>query len=170
MPDDYALPYIVNVNRLHNTVAVYKLGGEIPELVKAFVCSVGVDKNTPVGTFFTTHKYVWRSLYGGTFGQYATRIVGSILFHSVPYERINKASLEYEEYNKLGTAASLGCVRMTVDACKWIYDNCPIGTCVVIYEDKKENVEPEPVPYIDPESPARSWDPTDPDPCNPWRV
>ena len=54
----------------------------------------------------------------------ATQITGNILFHSVPYtEKYNNASLEYWEYDKLGTSASLGCIRLTVKNAKWIYDN-----------------------------------------------
>ena len=36
-------------------------------------------------------------------------------------------------YNRLGTTASHGCVRLTVKDAKWIFDHCPIGTKVVIY-------------------------------------
>lgn len=42
----------------------------------------------------------------------------------------DKGSLEYLEYNKLGTSASMGCVRLTVENAKWIYDNCPAGTTI----------------------------------------
>lgn len=78
----------------------------------------------------------WKGLFGDVFGQYATQITGNILFHSVPYtEKGNKASLEYWEYDKLGTPASMGCVRLTVKNAKWIYDNCMAGTPVTFYED-----------------------------------
>ena len=54
---------------------------------------------------------------------------------------------------------------------KWIYDNCPIGTPVVIYDDA-ENPGPMGKPgtiYTDPaDETKRGWDPTDPDPANPW--
>lgn len=32
--------------------------------------------------------------------------------------------------------ASHGCVRLTVKDAKWIYDNCPVGTKVIIYNAK----------------------------------
>ena len=54
---------------------------------------------------------------------------------------------------------------------KWIYDNCAIGTPVVIYDDE-ENPGPMGKPgtiYTDPDDEdMRGWDPTDPDPANPW--
>lgn len=124
-------PYEVEVNLTQNVVTVYKkdAAGKYTVPDRAFVCSVGPA--TPTGTFRTTDKYVWRALFGNVYGQYATRITGSILFHSVPYYTMyDKGSLEYLEYNKLGTSASMGCVRLTVENAKWIYDNCPAGTTI----------------------------------------
>ena len=111
---------------------------------------------------------------GQVYGQYVTRITPhkGILFHSVPYW-INgdKGSLEYEEYNKLGTIASLGCIRLATVDSKWIFDNCPYGTTVVIYDDP-DNLGPLGKPesiQIDLENELlRGWDPTDPDENNPW--
>ena len=164
-------PYLIRINRAQNCVTVYRQseGGKYDEPVCAFICSTGTA--TPIGTFKTTDKYVWRALFNDCYGQYATRITGTILFHSVPYFTQNKADLEYEEYNKLGTAASMGCIRLTCRDAKWIYDNCPKGTTVEIYDDA-ETPGPLGKPGftpIDPESPNRGWDPTDPDPKNPWK-
>ena len=134
------------------------------------ICSTGRD--TPVGFFHTTDQYDWRALVGGVYGQYATRIspTDGILFHSVPYYSAEKDQLETEEFNKLGTPASLGCVRLQIEDCKWIYDECPSGSPVVIY-DGDESTDPLGNPGftpIDPNSPNAGWDPTDPDPANPW--
>ena len=54
-----------------------------------------------------------------------------VLFHSVTYTR-DKKPLGDEK--NLGRKASHGCIRLTVDDAKWIYDNCPYGTTVVIQE------------------------------------
>ena len=108
-------------------------------------------------------------MYGGVYGQYTTRIVGSILFHSVPYFSTDKSTLWWQEYNNLGIARSMGCVRLTVQDSKWIYDNCPTGTTVtVVDKELPPGVTKPEAPKIDPESPNRGWDPTDPDPANPW--
>ena len=116
-------------------------------------------------------NYQWRLLAGPCYGQYATRIWDAYLFHSVPYYTQHKDDLEYVEFNKLGTQASLGCIRLMVVDVKWIFDNCPIGTQVVIYDDA-ENPGPMGKPgtiYIDPDDETyRGWDPTDPDTSNPW--
>lgn len=105
------------------------------------------------------------------YGQYATQITGNILFHSVPYtEKYNNASLEYWEYDKLGTSASLGCIRLTVKNAKWIYDNCAAGTKVYFYKDSNPGPLGKPSERkISGDSEVNSWDPTDPASDNPWK-
>lgn len=167
-----SVPYSIKVNRKQNIVIVYSkdADGKYTVPTKAMVCSVGMDGKTPTGKYNTSNRYEWRLLSGNVYGQYATRISGPYLFHSVPYFTQKKDDLEYEEYNKLGEAASLGCIRLSVADAKWIYDNCPVGTPVEIYDsDQKEPMEkPTPV-RIDLQDGRRGWDPTDPDPKNPWK-
>ena len=163
-------PYLVAVNRTTQTVTVYEKDeeGNYTQPLKAMICSTGDD--TPEGSFHTSDQYTWRALVGGVYGQYATRITSDILFHSVPYYAEDKSQLESEEYNKLGTPASLGCIRLKVVDCKWIYDECPSGTPVVIFDGDASN-DPLGTPEFEPmdlESPNAGWDPTDPDPANPW--
>ncbi len=166
-------PYYIEVIRNQNIVLVYGLdsNGNYTKLVKTFIASVGKPiTKTPLGTFKTSDKASWGWLVGNIYGQYFTRIHGDILFHSVPYEKKNKSTLEWEEYNKLGTPASKGCIRMTVRDVKWIYDNCPRGTTVKIYDGSipKGVVKPT-AQKISADSPNKGWDPTDPDKNNPWR-
>jgi len=159
----------IHVNALKNTVTVYERdeAGAYTVPVRAMVCSVG--KKTPLGEYRTINRDEWRPLFGGTYGQYATRIVDHILFHSVPYRKKSGDSLLYEEYNKLGLTVSAGCIRLSAADAKWIYDYCALGTTVILYESEDPGPlgKPEPI-YIDPESPNRTWDPTDPNPNNPW--
>ncbi|MDF2944466.1 MAG: hypothetical protein K0S01_3324 [Herbinix sp.] len=166
------IPYLIKVNRIYNTITIYEKdeAGNMKEPVKAMICSVG-DKGTETirGTFQTKEKYRWKALMGDVWGQYSTRIVGGILFHSVYYyENGNPASLASREFNKLGSAASHGCIRLTVEDAKWIYDNCAIGTTVVIYDDKKSPGplgKPEPIKIPT----SIRWDPTDPSNNNPYK-
>lgn len=175
VPKEYTGDYAIYVNRIENRTIIFSRdnNGEFTKTEKVFICSVGkgpeIKNQTPSGQFYTIEKYVWRSLYGGTYGQYATRIWGAYLFHSVPYTRKNKASLKAEEFNKLGTPASQGCIRLCVRDAKWIYDNCSIGTFVYIYDLEGEVFEnEETIPVLDLLNPASRWDPTDPDINNPW--
>ena len=157
--------YLIKINKSQNCVTVYERnsnGNYTPK--KAMVCSTGVA--TPLGTFYTPSKYRWKILDGNVWGQYCTRITGHILFHSVWYYKQDNSTLSARQYNKLGTTASHGCVRLNVADAKWIYDNCSTGTKVIIYEDKN------PGPLGKPDSikiPSNcGWDPTDPDPKNPY--
>lgn len=170
---DSEYEYMIKVNRAANCVTIYRKdkNGNFTVPHKAMACSTGKNiNNTPTGTFHTSSKYNWRLMVDGTYSQYATRIYNGILFHSVPCTGPSSSKLEYDEFNKLGSAASLGCVRLTVADAKWIYDNCSYGTTVEIYDDK-DNPGPLGKPSvitIPASSPYKNWDPTDPDPNNPW--
>ncbi len=164
--------YYTEVIRNQNTVIVYgqDSNGNYNKIVRVMPCSVGRSgQDTPTGTFHTSDKYRWGALYGGVYGQYATRIVSDILFHSVPYYSQNPGNLEWEEYNKLGSPASLGCVRMTVKDVKWIYDNCQKGMTVKIYDGNlPAGVSKPSAPKIPSTSLNNAWDTTDPEPNNHW--
>lgn len=166
-----AFPYYIKINRMQNCITVYTPdeNGEYTIPYKAMVCSTGLYNATPSGTYQISTKYRWRELYGGVYGQYATRIHGAILFHSVPYYTKSNDNLCTDKYNKLGQQASMGCVRLTTEDAKWIADNCPSGTSVEIYDDEDPGPlgKPEAV-KIDADDVNRGWDPTDPDENNPW--
>lgn len=78
-------PYCIKVNRQTCTITIYEKDaqGKYTVPVKAMLCSP--SDYTPLGTFQTPAKYRWRLLVGDVWGQYSTRITGSILFHSVWY-------------------------------------------------------------------------------------
>ena len=166
--------YRLEVNCKQNVVNVYEKdeNGEYKNCVKVMLCSVGFA--TPTSGTYSLKKYggwEWKGLQGDVYGQYATQITGNILFHSVPYtEKYNNASLEYWEYDKLGTSASLGCIRLTVKNAKWIYDNCAAGTKVYFYKDSNPGPLGKPSERkISGDSEVNSWDPTDPASDNPWK-
>lgn len=160
-----AAKYTIYVNRKTNLVNV--VDQKTNKVVRAMYCSTGKNNRTIKGTFKTKAKYRWRYLKGNVYGQYATRISGSYLFHSVPYYKKNVKTVETAEYNKLGSQASLGCVRLTVADAKWIYDKCRIGTKVVI-NDKKELQKPAYLPIKISTVKKSGWDPTDPNKNNPY--
>ena len=170
--------YYIRVNRTKNVVIVYWLtrDGEIGGVARTMIASVGKEgSETPVGTFRVSDRYETLFLVGDVWGRYATRIDGRIFFHSVPY--FSKGDphwddLEYLEYNKLGSPASAGCVRLRLVDAEWIYKYVKAGTVVEIYDDEElpEGVdEPKAAPHILTDDTAkRGWDPTDPDDENPW--
>lgn len=164
--------YTIYVNRALNCITIKQQSEDGTwTSVKSMVCSCGREESdTPEGTFQTSDYYEWRKMVDNTYGRYAVRFNRKILFHSVPYLEESPDTLEWEEYNKLGQNASLGCVRLSVKDAKWIYDNCKQGTTVVVYSDENNAGElgkPEAV-KIKEDSPYKTWDPTDMDGNNPW--
>lgn len=156
-------PYMIKVNKEMNCMTIYAKDGDngfiIP--VKSFLTSVGDD--TPVGTFKTPEKYRWRLMIHDLYTQYATRLGAGlpILIHSIIYDAPNPFTVWASTYNNLGIARSAGCIRLATADAKWVYDNCSIGTTVVVYNSSIAG--PFDRPTIMYEIPfEQTWDPTDP--------
>ena len=96
--------------------------------VKEWICSPGAPATpTVTGEFTVTGK-------GYSFGNgftcyYYTQFYGDYLYHSVLYYQNSFRVMD----GRLGMHLSLGCVRLDIDNAKWIYDNIPYGTKVVIW-------------------------------------
>ncbi len=154
--------YYITVNRVACQVMVYAKSetGKYDIPVKTFTCSVGLPSTpTPTGTYTTPAKYRWHTLMGPSYGQYCTRIVGGVLFHSVAGSNMTSHNLSAGNYNMLGQPASHGCVRLCVRDAKWIYDNCALGTTVTI-SDTERMLFDKPATIKIPA--GQDWDPTDP--------
>jgi lipoprotein-anchoring transpeptidase ErfK/SrfK len=97
--------------------------------VRSFISSTGSPGDeTPAGTYTIKDKGTWffsEKYQQG--GQYWVRFIGNYLFHSLPMDQ-NKQVVD----PTLGVAASHGCVRLSIENSKWIYDNVPTGTTVYI--------------------------------------
>ncbi len=167
-------PYYIMVNRRQSTVTVYGLddNGYYTVPVRAMVCSTGRKGHaTPLGNFsIYGERDKWHYMVDGTYGQYACRFNGSILFHSICYKRADPSTMLTDEYNALGGPASLGCVRLQVADAKWIYDNCTNGTLVTVYEGDDPGPLGKPSKAVEKITSGMptGWDPTDPRENNPW--
>lgn len=162
--EDNGYPYAIKINRQENIVTIYTLdaAGYYTVPVKAMRCSVSPIGETPTGLFNIQLKWDWLALFDDCYGQYVSQIDGDTLFHSVPYLDTTKDSLETWEFNKLGTGASLGCVRLCVADTKWIYENCEAGTYVDIFDSDYYGPLGRPVPVTKLENTdEQGWDPTD---------
>ncbi len=168
------------------SIVVYKaVNGEWTE-ERVMICSTGRSKDmTPRGTFHLVRQYPYKKMGEiageNVYSQYASRIVSSYLFHSVPIggkSRQNpengKRQMFVSLYEKLGTFASGGCVRLLCKDAYWMYMNCPVGTTIFISDDNGPTPpEPPALIYEEPYMDARQeygWDPTDPDPANPYHA
>ena len=135
--EEYIFPYKLGISLDEQRVYVYEWDGSgYNKQIKKFKCSTGMDGYaTPSGTYqaggrITLDEWYYFKDYN-CYAKYAYRIVGGILFHSVLYNS-NKQGPTNSSVRALGRKASHGCVRLAVDDAKWIYDNCPEGTTVVI--------------------------------------
>lgn len=156
--------YYLTINTGTNTVTAYAKDGNngyiIP--VKAMICATGISVHPTIkGTFVLRNRFRWRQLMGDVWGQYCVQIHSDYLFHSSWYYQQDNRTLSVFEYNRLGTDASHGCVRLTVADAKWIYDNC-IGSTVTSTSDCAQ-------PFDKPDRPTpvtlngdNGYDPTDP--------
>lgn len=104
------------------------------ELLRTMVCSTGtVDKPTPRGKFriqnrgewFFSKKYQQGGKWWVSFLNW-----GEYLFHSVPMDE--QGRIIEEESRRLGQPASHGCVRLSLEDAKWVFDHVPVGTPVEI--------------------------------------
>ena len=175
--------YVLVVYKGSQTVVVYEADRNDnydPYVAyRKMICSTGATSDlTPNGTFKIYAKYIYRALIDA-YGQYCTRFNGGILFHSVPIATSartieqGRSMIDMNEYNKLGSPASHGCVRMLVCDAKWIYDHCKMNTKVIV-TDETSPVGTAGKPALKRYSPytdalgTYGWDPTDPHPDNPY--
>lgn len=135
--EEYVFPYKLGISLDEQRVYVYQWDGSgYNDQIKKFKCSTGMDGYaTPSGTYQSGGKVTSGEWYYfkdyNCYAKYAYRIVGGILFHSVLYNS-NKQGPTNSSVRALGRKASHGCVRLAVDDAKWIFENCPEGTTVVI--------------------------------------
>ena len=105
-------------------------------LTRTMTCSTGLrDTPTPTGEFTYTgpgarwHYFKkWKC-----WAQYAYYIDGDIMFHSVLYNSDDESTLVKSSVRNLGRRASHGCVRLSVEDARWLWNNCPGGTHVIVY-------------------------------------
>ncbi len=69
----------------------------------------------------------------GTWAVWGMRFrTGGYMFHSVCFAKKYDPYPIPEEVAALGSKASLGCVRLSVDDAMWLYNTVPDGTLVTI--------------------------------------
>lgn len=129
--------YKVEISISKQKVYVYQwYYGSYSKLVKTMTCTTGTTETpTPLGTYKMGGPcgrwYYFKKF--DCWAQYASRIVGGILFHSVIYSEKDVSTLRQSTVNALGSRASHGCVRLSVENAEWIYRNIPAGTTCRIY-------------------------------------
>ncbi len=135
--EEYVFPYKIYVSIEEQRVYIYGWDGSGYNIeVDKYKCSTGVKgSDTPTGTYQSGGRVTFDEWYYfeeyNCYAKYATRIVGGVLFHSVLFNARKQGPTSGSVRN-LGKRASHGCVRLAVEDAKWIFDNCPVGTTIVV--------------------------------------
>lgn len=121
-------PYLILVNRSTHKVGVFRGWQGSWQSVYYWDCSDGAPSTPTVEGVFTVGIRGYYFDSGASRCYWYTQFRGNYLFHSVLY---NKNGTLRD--GRLGMALSHGCVRLDINNAKWIYDNIPSGTKVVVY-------------------------------------
>ena len=133
--------YLILVDKSTYTVCIYKgKKGNWIRVKGEWRCTHGGSR-TPSGEWHTSGHLTKRSAEYGwgdfeyTSAAYCTHISAGNFFHSIlfdKYSRTNPYNLSPVDPN-LGMNYSHGCIRLALDNAKWIWDNVPTNTKVVVY-------------------------------------
>ncbi|HII4488853.1 TPA: L,D-transpeptidase family protein [Clostridium perfringens] len=123
--------YLVFVNIAEQKTYVYEGSKNDWTLDKTFTCSTGIEgKETPVGVFTVQNRAPWFfSPKYGQGGKYYVQFMGNYLFHSIPFD----SDITTVSDPTLGVPSSHGCIRLSVEDSKWLYDNVQNGSKIIIY-------------------------------------
>lgn len=128
-------PYRVEVSIDRQEVEVWRLNRENQyDHVKTFTCSTGKNNTTPRGIFLNAFPqdrwHYFRKFL--CWAQYSFVIEGDILFHSVIFGQKNENTVHRSSVRNLGNPASHGCVRLSVEDAKWLFEHCEKGKVVIV--------------------------------------
>ncbi len=121
--------YLILVDRAACKVAVYAGRFGAWNNIMYWDCAPGKSSTPTVSGTFTVQGKGYYFDSGSARCYWYTQFYGNYLFHSVLYSKYNGSLMD----GRVGIPLSHGCVRLQTDNAKWIYDNIPRGTKVVIY-------------------------------------
>lgn len=140
--------YRIDIDLTNQIATVYGIYSDksAKVLMSEFVSTARKGKTTPTGNFKIQGASGGRKAKlrtakmssGKAYAEYLSRFHGAKCMHGVPYSKRNtKGYVSKTEFNKLGTPASAGCVRMPIKLARYIYNNCPVGTPVHVFKGTK---------------------------------
>ena len=146
-PEPTPVPFAITVDVENQVTTVYGRDeeGNYTVPVRRMLCSTGTKANpSDVGDWVLNGRHARWCVFpkwGNSYARYWTRINASIAFHSVIYTAVSLDAMKTSSYKALGSRASHGCIRLTVEDAKWIYDNIGEGTVVSIREKMPKDPE-----------------------------
>lgn len=181
--------YYIEVNRAACVVNVFMYDEETQKYdipVRTFTVCVGRDVSTvagtgglnpnssytPVGNYSVCSngeavRYPLKTMHEPdgsiVYARWATHVVGNVYFHAIAVSQQSHYALSPTSFNRLGSPASAGCIRMAVADAKWLYDYIPTGTSVKIAAGNSSKPGPLGKQKMIQVSGNIHYDPTDPD-------
>lgn len=120
--------YLILVDRASHKVGIFQGSLNNWKSVKRWDCANGAPSTPTVSGQFTIGNRGYYFDSGASRCYWWTQFYGNYLFHSVLYNKDGTL-----QDGRVGMALSHGCVRLKIENAKWIYDNIPRGTKVVVY-------------------------------------
>ena len=180
--------FYIEVNRAASNVTIFVYNEETKKYdipIKTCAVCVGSDtwtnlgtsglkeesSYTPLGNYSictngTSVKYTLKPMHEPdgsiVYARWASHIVGNVYFHAIAVSTQSHYALPASRYNRLGSPASAGCIRMTVADAKWIYDYCSTGTPVKILKGNSSKPGPLGKGSVIKVTGGINYDPTDP--------
>jgi hypothetical protein len=124
------VPHTISYLELNEAAQIITVFGKNPSgrnvPVKYMLCSTGINKSTPKGTYSIKPiggEWTYFPKYN-CFVMYCSQVVGDVCLHSIPFDIKNLNSLSNTGYAKMGSPASHGCIRLFVEDARYIHENC----------------------------------------------
>ena len=122
--------YLIYVNLKEQKTYVFTGSMNKWKLERTMPCSSGIEGyETPKGVFDITDRGDW--FFSDKYNdgaKYWVQFKGNYLFHSLPFKDDKKTITDYT----LGKASSHGCIRLSLEDSKWLYDNITDKSKVII--------------------------------------
>lgn len=121
--------YLILVDRAACRTTIFAGSAGAWNLLYNWQCAPGKPSTPTVGGQFTVGSKGYYFDSGNARCYWYTQFCGDYLFHSVLYSKYNGSLMD----GRVGMQLSHGCVRLPIQNAKWIYDNIPTGTKVVVF-------------------------------------
>ena len=120
--------YLILVDRSACKVGVFSGRCGNWGMINYWNCAPGKPSTPTVSGVFKVQSKGYYFDSGAARCYWYTQFYGNYLFHSVLYNKNGTL-----QDGRVGMQLSHGCVRLEIGNAKWIYDNIPAGTTVVVY-------------------------------------
>lgn len=121
--------YLILVDRAACKVGIFTGRQGAWNFLYFWDCAPGTAATPTVSGVFTVQSKGYYFDSGSSRCYWYTQFYGNYLFHSVLYSKYTGDLVD----GRVGIPLSHGCVRLVIGNAKWIYDNIPSGTKVVVY-------------------------------------